>query len=314
MSELSPYARISCPNCATELNPASKFCINCGFNLMAQSVTPTQATTGNKRRNALLLAGSLIVLAAIAVGVALFSRGTRTHSDVSAVNTNQAFELMVSAKAQQIEEKILRGESLSQSDVAGFTAYELRVLRNVHFARYGRKYERPGLGDYFYTRSWYQPSDNYSDTQITAVDKANINVILQLENALKTLSPSSPPVSEAPPPVASQPSPPPDDGRLTEAKLENALAKWIGSINSSGTARVIGIHESNNSARADLRFTNFKFKVRGFGGYGVEDKTFSGGGLATLIKYNDGRWILSAVYTNQGYESRWFEGIGIVVK
>lgn len=309
MFELSPDSRISCPNCATELDPASKFCNHCGFNLLAQSVTPAQETTSNNRRNTLLVAGSLTVLVAIAVVVALLSKNTRTHSDSLVVNTNQVSEQTMSARAQQIEDKILRGESLSQSDVSGLTPYELRVLRNVHFARYGRKYERPGLGDYFYSRSWYQPSESYSDTQITAIDKANINVILQIENAVKT---PSPPVSEPPPPVASQPSPPAGDGRLAAANLENALAKWISSINSSGTARVIGIHESNNSARADIRFTNFKFKVRGFGG--VEEKTFSGGGLATLIKYNDGRWILSTVYTNQGYDSRWFEGIGIVVK
>jgi hypothetical protein len=91
----------------------------------------------------------------------------------------------MSDKAKQIEEKILRNEALTDSDIAGLSEYELRVLRNVHFARYGRKYDQEGqLGGYFYTRAWYKPNDTYNESNITATDKTNINLILSAEKTL----------------------------------------------------------------------------------------------------------------------------------
>ena len=59
----------------------------------------------------------------------------------------------VSTRSEQVDDKILRNEGLDDSDVSGLSLNELRILSNLHFARYGRKYERPGLGDYFSTRS-----------------------------------------------------------------------------------------------------------------------------------------------------------------
>lgn len=93
----------------------------------------------------------------------------------------------MSDRARQVEEKILRNETLSDGDIGGLSAYELRVLRNMHFARYGRKYDQEGqLGGYFYTRPWYKPSDSYNENMITATDKANINLIVAAERSVST--------------------------------------------------------------------------------------------------------------------------------
>lgn len=113
-----------------------------------------------------------------------------SNNQSNSANTNSASQtsstLSLGTKGQQVEEKILRGEALSSSDIEGLSKNELRILRNVHFARYGRKYESPGLGDYFYTRSWYKPNDSYSDNQINQTDKANIDLILKAENGENT--------------------------------------------------------------------------------------------------------------------------------
>ncbi|HEX8459202.1 MAG TPA: YARHG domain-containing protein [Pyrinomonadaceae bacterium] len=97
----------------------------------------------------------------------------------------------MSDRAQQIEAKILRGESLTEGDIEGLSPYELRVLRNVHFARYGRQYDRPGLGDYFATRPWYKPSSDYKDSMVTATDKGNINLILARESTAGSPPPAA---------------------------------------------------------------------------------------------------------------------------
>jgi hypothetical protein len=100
---------------------------------------------------------------------------------------------------------------------------------------------------------------------------------------------------------------------LSKSRVEKALNKWIRSIRCTGTVTSLGVQENRNSARADIQFNNFKYKISGFGGK-VEEKTYSGKGFATFTRYNDGRWVLSTVYTNQGMNSRWWEGIGQVVE
>ena len=102
-------------------------------------------------------------------------------------------------------------------------------------------------------------------------------------------------------------------GSLSNGKAEQALNKWLQSINSSGSIRVIGIQESGpNNARANIQFSNFRYSTRDFGN--VVQQEWSGGGLASFIKYNDGRWILSNVYTSQGVQTRWWEGINQAVE
>lgn len=106
-----------------------------------------------------------------------------------------------------------------------------------------------------------------------------------------------------------------NSGKLTNEKAQGALKRWIESINSSGSIRVIGIQEDNrqNSARADIQFSNFQYLVNQPLGAGQTKMEWSGGGTAYFMRYNDGRWILSSVYTSQGAASRWWEGIAIRV-
>lgn len=184
MSEISPPTHQSCPNCGGIVTVGSRFCNHCASNLAeaAQSSPQTDTPAGrsrNQSKYALLASGLVLVL--VLVLVAMFVYRSR-HNNVPLTS---APSQTMGDRAKQVEEKILKSETLTNADIAGLSAYELRVLRNVHFARYGRSYEKPGLGDYFYTRPWYKPSATYSDSLITATDKANINFLLAEENRVK---------------------------------------------------------------------------------------------------------------------------------
>lgn len=123
-------------------------------------------------------------------------------------------ELKLGENALLVEEKVVNGEAISTADVAGFAADELRILRNACFARHGRKYDSPGLGDYFSKRAWYKPRDDYADTQLTETDKANVKAILAAESNLGANSNTAPPQQEAsplPPSAIAPPPPPPAD-------------------------------------------------------------------------------------------------------
>jgi serine/threonine protein kinase len=80
------------------------------------------------------------------------------------------------------EEKILAGDRLNSSDLAGLAKPRLRLLRNTVYARHGRIFDSADLRAYFNRQSWYQPSNSYRDSMLTATDKANIATILAEEN------------------------------------------------------------------------------------------------------------------------------------
>ncbi len=77
-------------------------------------------------------------------------------------------------------------EYLTISDLAGFSAAELRVARNEIYARHGRIFGSEDLSTYFNSKSWYNgtiSADNFSDSMLSEVELANINTILKYEQA-----------------------------------------------------------------------------------------------------------------------------------
>jgi serine/threonine-protein kinase len=79
------------------------------------------------------------------------------------------------------EAKILNGTALDKSDIAGLPVSDLRMLRNTVYARYGRVFDSADLQQYFNNRPWYRPRRDYSDSQLTAADRANVNFIKSAE-------------------------------------------------------------------------------------------------------------------------------------
>jgi serine/threonine-protein kinase len=80
------------------------------------------------------------------------------------------------------EQKILAGERISPSAIAGLPKPRLRLLRNTVYARHGRIFDSTDLRAYFNRQSWYQPSRMYKDSMLTATDRVNIETILAEEN------------------------------------------------------------------------------------------------------------------------------------
>lgn len=83
---------------------------------------------------------------------------------------------------QSIESKILSGSPLSKADIAGFSQYELKLLRNTVYARHGRLFQTPDLQHYFDGRSWYMRRNTYSTADLTSDDQANVKLIQKAEN------------------------------------------------------------------------------------------------------------------------------------
>jgi hypothetical protein len=65
-----------------------------------------------------------------------------------------------------------------------FSRRDLRLLRNLIYARRGRPFKSDLIRAYFEAVDWYKADPKYTDVRLTDLDKRNINVILSVENEL----------------------------------------------------------------------------------------------------------------------------------
>ncbi len=61
----------------------------------------------------------------------------------------------------------------------------VKALRNEIYARHGRAFESPELKRIFEAVSWYQPRNNFSDSELTAIEKKNVEFIVQYEKTMR---------------------------------------------------------------------------------------------------------------------------------
>lgn len=134
-----------------------------------------------------LVLGSVLILLC-ALGVVAWLLSVRGRDDkVISKPTNNSPSGKGDAKsdlAMQAEDRIVKGEELSDSDILGLSLPEIRRLRNTVFARHGRTFQRPELQNYFVSRPWYRPRNNYSDRDLTPADHANTRMITAAESRM----------------------------------------------------------------------------------------------------------------------------------
>ena len=88
----------------------------------------------------------------------------------------------------RVEAKILGNQIVDRNDLTGIGDTDLRLLRNTVYARHGRIFEAAELNRYFVTRPWYHGRPEYSDSELTANDRANAGLIKSVEG---TAAPST---------------------------------------------------------------------------------------------------------------------------
>jgi hypothetical protein len=81
---------------------------------------------------------------------------------------------MISFQNRPITEDLLKGLSL----------HELRLIRNEIYARRGRQFKTFWIQDYFYGQSWYKPTDEFKEPELSETEKKNIATIVAYENRI----------------------------------------------------------------------------------------------------------------------------------
>jgi hypothetical protein len=83
-----------------------------------------------------------------------------------------------------LEDPTLLDKQLTVEQLNDFSRRDLRLIRNLIYARHGRPFVSDVLRNYFSTLTWYKADPTYTDARLTPLDKRNINVIRSVEDQL----------------------------------------------------------------------------------------------------------------------------------
>ncbi len=75
--------------------------------------------------------------------------------------------------------------ALREDLLKGLSMMELRMIRNEIWARRGRKFETPGIRQYFEWRDWYKPLKDQKKVKLGDVETQNVNLILAQEAKIR---------------------------------------------------------------------------------------------------------------------------------
>jgi hypothetical protein len=79
---------------------------------------------------------------------------------------------------------LFQSTPLTEQMLANVNLADLRLLRNEIYARHGRRFQISWLTEAFRQYPWYVPRSNYSDAELSTVERANIALIAKREDEL----------------------------------------------------------------------------------------------------------------------------------
>jgi hypothetical protein len=80
--------------------------------------------------------------------------------------------------------------NLTSEDLAGKSLWELKIMRNEIFARYGYKFKTEEIREYFNKQKWYEPKYDDVESKLTEIENTNIKMIKRYEDNLQKSKPS----------------------------------------------------------------------------------------------------------------------------
>jgi hypothetical protein len=74
---------------------------------------------------------------------------------------------------------------LTEDKLAGLSILELRILREEFYARHGKKFDAPGVRDYFNWRDWYKPAKDQKGIRLTRIEQQNVETLARYESKIR---------------------------------------------------------------------------------------------------------------------------------
>ena len=70
---------------------------------------------------------------------------------------------------------------LTPGELSKLSKADLEIMRNEIFARHGYKFTTATMKEYFSRQTWYTPTDSNVSSQLTAVERSNVELIKKFE-------------------------------------------------------------------------------------------------------------------------------------
>ncbi|HTK38294.1 MAG TPA: YARHG domain-containing protein [Pyrinomonadaceae bacterium] len=74
---------------------------------------------------------------------------------------------------------------LTEDKLAGLSILELRILREEFWARHGKKFDAPGIRQYFEWQDWYKPAKNQSTVKLNKIEQQNVELLSAYEAKIR---------------------------------------------------------------------------------------------------------------------------------
>lgn len=87
-------------------------------------------------------------------------------------------------KRTPLEDPTLLDKTLKLSSLREMSRRDLRILRNMIYARRGRIFNSMLVDAYFHRMDWYRPGEGFKPSMLTATDRKNIRIVKSLEHSL----------------------------------------------------------------------------------------------------------------------------------
>jgi hypothetical protein len=172
-----------------------------------KNISSDKSNSGNKTLY-FIIGGILIVL--ISVSLYYFLIYQKSENKVAGENNTQSElkkkELELKEKELQLKEKELNQNNTTQKstdkneysitpgrfpeaslrfltsdELNTISKYDLKIMRNEIFARYGYIFQTEDMRDYFSGQTWYSPRYNDVNSFLTKIEKKNIDLIKYFE-------------------------------------------------------------------------------------------------------------------------------------
>ena len=75
--------------------------------------------------------------------------------------------------------------ALTEDKLAGLSILELRILREEFYARHGKKFDAPGVAEYFNWRDWYKPAKDQKSIKLNKIEQQNIDLLAAYESRVR---------------------------------------------------------------------------------------------------------------------------------
>ena len=111
-------------------------------------------------------------------------REVQTMDHTTGKETNEEIETSNSQNDGDGYDNVLSERKLNEYDLEGKTKKELEIMRNSIFARYGYRFKRKDLLNYFSQFSWYYPSTSdmsVASSSMSEIEIYNVNFIKEHE-------------------------------------------------------------------------------------------------------------------------------------